>query len=210
MQKGPDDRSSGPFSIQRLAPPEMVAIDLDDPAVALVDEQQVVIVADIGQVATGARHAPAAVPGRAIARRVIVGAQRRTDAELMIAERGAIILVTRVAAPVADFVAIVALGVAIFAAFLANVTAIAITLCIAQLAPFFANVTTLFANLARLCLRRHRDHHRGDKAGGEKFHPLHCAIPLHRQGGGDLPDDWEWITRVDLNCSGTERLFSGH
>src|SRR3546814_16551912 len=116
----------------------MVAIDPHHPAVALVDEQQVVIVADIGQVATRPRHAPAAVPSRAVRRRIIVRPQRRSDAELLVEERRAIIPVARVAAPVADPVAIVALGVAIFAALLADIAAIALTLRVPRAAELLA------------------------------------------------------------------------
>src|SRR3546814_14095510 len=66
------------------------------------------------------------------------------------------------------------------------------------------------AKLAGLGLRRGRDHHRGDQAGGEKVDLLHYAIPLHRQGEGDLPDDWEWIRQFVFNRSGMLCLFSGH
>src|SRR3546814_13778826 len=127
----------------------MVAIDPHHPAVALVDEQQVVIVADIGQVATRPRHAPAAVPSRAVRRRIIVRPQRRSDAELLEAEGRAIIPLARVAAPVAALVAIVALCIAIFAPFLSHIPAIAITVTGPHTAPPLAHARPLLAHSRR-------------------------------------------------------------
>src|SRR3546814_11168884 len=92
-------RPALPFHPIRLAPPEMVAIDPHHLAVARVDEQQVVIMADIGQVATRPRHAPAAVPRRAIRRRIIVGTPRRADAELRVAKGRARLAKSPVLAP---------------------------------------------------------------------------------------------------------------
>src|SRR3546814_2236835 len=136
----------------------MVAIDPYHPAVALVDEQQVVIVANIGQVATRPRHAPASVPSRAIRGRIIVRPQRRSDAELLVAEGRAIIAIAPVLAPVAAVFAQLAPRIALLAALLAPIAAVAITLCVAQLAAFSASVSAVFADFAGLRLRRGRNH----------------------------------------------------
>ncbi|MGH6611261.1 MAG: hypothetical protein ACRECQ_13510, partial [Burkholderiaceae bacterium] len=123
----------------------------------------------------------------------------------------AIILVARVAAPVALAVAQIVLRVTKLAAFLANVAAVAMTYGVAILPALLADVAALFADIAVLRLRCGRNHHRGDQTGGEKFHLLHCAIPFQSvRGRGDLPDDRKRIRRVGLNRSGMRRLFSGH
>src|SRR3546814_17230593 len=87
-------------------------------------------------------------------RRIIIGAQRLADAELLIFERRAIILVARIMAPVA-------LVLTIFLAGVADVAMVAVRLGVTDFLP-------IAAKLAGLGLRRGRDPHPGDQAGGEK------------------------------------------
>src|SRR5690606_5365309 len=70
----------------RSAPAEVVIIDFDHLAAAYVDQQQVVIMADISEISSRLRQAPAAVVVQPVGRRIIGGPQRRSHPELLIFE----------------------------------------------------------------------------------------------------------------------------
>lgn len=162
----------------------MIAINLDHPAIALVDEQQVIVVTHIGQVPARARYAPAAVPSRAIGRRIIVRADRRADAVLLITEGRALILIAAILAPVAAILAQLLTRFTHVTALFANIAAVTVTLGLAQLALFFAQILAAFAHFAaRLGRGRSRNHQGGNQPDSEKF-GLHWSILSIRQGEG--------------------------